>query len=78
MLARELQIGYFARRLYEKLSDSQIEHIFDLIQQNNIHEELLQSPDFSFDWHGESVLRALRHKTLGKTVRAMTKFILRF
>ncbi len=77
-LGRELQIGYFARRLYEKLSDSQIEHIFDLIHSNNIHEELLQSPDFSFDWHGESILRVLRHKTLGKTVQAMTKFILRF
>jgi len=69
MLARELQIGYLARRLYEKLSDSQIERIFDLIHSNNIHEELLQSPDFSFDWHGDSVLRALRHKTLGRLLR---------
>ena len=69
MLVKELRIGYLARRLYENLSDSQIERIFDLIRSNNIHEELLRSPDFSFDWHGDSVLRVLRHKTLGKLFR---------
>ena len=73
ILARELQIGYWGRKLYENLSDSQIERIFDLILSNNIHEELLQSPDFSFDWHGSFILRALKHKALGKTVRSMTK-----
>lgn len=65
-LARELQIGYLARRIYEKLSDGQIEHIFDVVHSNNIHEELLQSPDFAFDWHGDSVLRVMRHKILGR------------
>lgn len=69
MLDRELQIGYLARRLYEQLSDSQIEHIFDLFHSNNIHEELLQSPDFSFDWHADSVLRFLGHKMLGRLLR---------
>lgn len=69
MLARELQIGYLARRIYEKLSDSQIEHIFDVVHSNNIHEELLQSPDFSFDWHGDSILRVIRHKILGRLLR---------
>jgi len=78
MLAKELQIGYLARRLYEGLSDSQIERIFDLISSNSIHEELLQNPDFSFDWHGESVIRVLRHRILGKTIRSMTRFKLPF
>ncbi len=73
MLAKELQIGYWGRKLYENLSDNQIDRIFDLIISNNIHEELLQSPDFSFDWHGSSILRVLKHKALGKAIRSMTR-----
>lgn len=71
-LSRELQIGYWARKVYEKLSDRQIEHIFDIIQTNNVHETLLQSPDFSFDWHGDSILRALKDNSLRKAVRSAT------
>ena len=78
MLGRELQMGYWARRLYEKLNDSQIELIFDVVHSNNIHEDLLQSPEFSFDWHGDSIVRVLRHMPLRKTVGAMTKAILPF
>ena len=76
MLDRQLQIGYLARRLFEQLSDSQIEQIFDLIHSNNIHEELLQSPDFSFDWHADSVLRVLGHKILGRPLRRLKKLFL--
>ena len=72
-LSRELQIGYWARKTYEKLSDRQIEHILDIVQKNNIHEALLQSPDFSFDWHGDSILRALRDNSLGQAVRSMAR-----
>jgi bifunctional DNase/RNase len=31
-----------------------------------IHEDILQSPDFSFDWHGDSILRALKNKPLAR------------
>lgn len=65
-LSRELQIGYWARKTYEGLDDRQIENIFDIIQANNIHEDILQSPDFSFDWHGDSILRALKNKPLAR------------
>ena len=65
-LARELQIGYWARKTYERLDDRQIENIFDIIQANNIHEAILQSPDFSFDWHGDSILRALKNEPLAR------------
>lgn len=73
MLGRELLIDYWARKLYEKLNDGQIERIFDIVQSSNIHEDLLQSPDFSFDWHGASITRALRHGALRKAVWAMAK-----
>ena len=72
-LSRELQIGYWARKVYEKLSDKQIEHIFDIVQENKIHEALLQSPDFSFDWHGDSILRVLKDNSLRQTIRSVTK-----
>jgi geranylgeranyl reductase family protein len=65
-LSRELQIGYWARKTYERLDDRQIENIFDIIQANNIYEDILQYPDFSFDWHGDSILRALKNKPLAR------------
>jgi len=70
-LYRELQIGYWARKVYEKLSDRQIEQIFDIVQENNIHEAVLQSPNFSFDWHGDLILRALKYNSLLKAVRSV-------
>jgi digeranylgeranylglycerophospholipid reductase len=65
-LSKELEIGYWARKTYERLDDRQIENIFDIIQANNIHEDILRSPDFSFDWHSDSILRALKNKPLAR------------
>lgn len=65
-LSKELEIGYWARKTYERLSDRQIENVFDIIKENNIHESILRSPDFSFDWHGDSILRALKNEPLAK------------
>jgi len=59
MIGWELQIGYFARRLYERLSDRQIDQLFHLTTLNGIHESLLQSPDISFDWHGKAIIKSL-------------------
>ena len=72
-LSRELEVGYWARKLYERLNDRQIEQILDLIQANNIHQSLLQSPDFSFDWHSKSILRVLNDNSLRKAVRSITR-----
>jgi geranylgeranyl reductase family protein len=72
-LSRELEVGYWARKLYERLNDRQIEQIFDLIKENNIHQSLLQSTDFSFDWHSKSILRLLNNESLRKAVRAGTR-----
>jgi geranylgeranyl reductase family protein len=60
-LGRELQIGYFARLLYNRLSDRQINKIFDIVRENNIHGALLDSPHFSFDRHGKLILEGLKH-----------------
>jgi geranylgeranyl reductase family protein len=75
-LSGELQTGYFARRLYEKLSDSQIERIFELIRANGIHEKLLEAPGFSFDWHSGSILNALKQRPVRGALWGMARSIL--
>jgi len=77
-LSKELRIGYIARRLFEKLSDSQIENIFNTIQTNKIHEDLLMSPELSFDWHSPSILKALKHKPIRQTIWALGQSVLPF
>jgi digeranylgeranylglycerophospholipid reductase len=59
-MGREIHVGYMARRLYGKLSDSQIERIFDIVSSNNITRDLLNSPSFSFDWHGNLILAFMK------------------
>jgi digeranylgeranylglycerophospholipid reductase len=60
LLAKELQLGYIARRMYENLSDKQIDQIFAVVERSGIHHELLRSPESSFDWHAGSLLKAVR------------------
>ena len=60
-IGRELRTGYFARRLYERLTNHQIDKIFDIIESRGIHRSLLQSPDLSFDWHGDIIVEGLKH-----------------
>jgi len=63
-LGRELRISYWARKFYERLSDKQIDRMFDIIKSNGIDEALLKAPDLSFDWHSRVVLRLIRHRAL--------------
>ncbi|MFC2019696.1 NAD(P)/FAD-dependent oxidoreductase [Chloroflexota bacterium] len=76
-LGRELKIGYWARRFYERLSDKRIERIFDIIASSGIIEELLDEEDFSFDWHGEVVLRLLKYRAIARAM-GVIKIPLRF
>ena len=75
-LGRELRIGYWARRLYERLSDGQIDRIFGIIEANGIDDALLKAEGLSFDWHGEVVLRLLKDKAVAKAME-MIKIPLR-
>jgi len=70
-LGRELKIGYWARKLYEHLSDRQIDRIFDIIKSNGIDEALLKKDDLRFDWHGEVILKLLGHRVLSKAIEVM-------
>jgi len=61
-LGNEIRVSYRARRFYERLGDSQIDRIIDIVIANGIDQALLQAEDLSFDWHAEAVLRLLGHR----------------
>jgi digeranylgeranylglycerophospholipid reductase len=62
-MGRELSLGYGARQTYAKLSDSQIEGIFNMLDSNGMAEVLLNSGKFSFDWHSRLILAVLRRSS---------------
>ena len=70
-LGRELRICYWGRKLYEHLSDRQIDRIFDIIKTNGIDEALLKADDLSFDCHGKAILKLVRQKVLTRALAAM-------
>ena len=66
-----MKVGYWARRLYEHLSDRQIDRLFSIIKSSGIDEALLKAGDLSFDWHSEVVLRLLAHRAIAKAIESM-------
>jgi flavin-dependent dehydrogenase len=70
-LGRELRVGYWARKLYERLNDSQIEKIFNIIHSSGILDDLLKDKDLSFDWHGGVVSRVFNYRVFLRTIAAM-------
>lgn len=70
-LSREMRIGRWGRKLFELLSDRQIERIFSLVKSNGIDKVLSEADDLSFDWHGKALLRLTAHRVLWGTITAM-------
>jgi len=70
-LGRELEIEYYARKFYERLSDQRIDRLFDIIKSNGIDEALLEAKDLSFDWHGKAVLQLVEHRAISKALEMM-------
>ena len=58
-LGNELKVGYYARSIFEKLSDSQIEKLVtNLTSAKNPTSKILLN-NFSFDWHSNAINHAL-------------------
>ncbi|MFH1016190.1 MAG: hypothetical protein V1771_04250, partial [Chloroflexota bacterium] len=68
LLGRELRTSYWARKLFEKLSDGQIDKVFDIVKRNGIDEALLKEKDLSFDWHSKAILKLLGHQVVASAV----------
>ena len=67
-IGRELVIGYWARKLSERLSDKQIDRLFDVIKNNRIDEALLEATDVSFDWHSRAIVKLLGRAVVAKVL----------
>jgi len=70
-LGRELEIDYYARKLYERLGDQRIDRIFDIIKSHGIDEALLKAKDLSFDWHSRAILRLMGYRAISKALEVM-------
>ena len=70
-LGWELKLGYWARKLYERLNDRQIDRVFDIIKANGIDEALVKAENLSFDWHGEAVLRLLGYRAVSRALEVI-------
>jgi len=67
-LGRELRLGYWARRLFERLSNRQIDRLFEIVKAGGIDEALLKAEDLSFDWHGRTILKLLKYQVVARTL----------
>jgi len=62
-MGKEISRGYWARWAYAKLSDRQIDGIFNVLDSSGMAEALLNSDNFSFDWHSGLILTVLRRSS---------------
>ena len=60
-MGREISLGYRARQAYARLSDRRIERVFNVLDSGGMVEALLNSPNFSFDWHSRLILDGLKY-----------------
>lgn len=70
-LGSELRASRWARWLLEHLSDERLDRTFKVVESKGIHTALLDSPEFSFDWHRGLILKALRLVGLRGMLRIM-------
>ena len=77
LLARELETGYSARRLYEYLSDRQVSSLVQQAGSTGICSDLTGGPDTSFDWHSRIIARVMGHPALGSGLRLINPLLAR-
>ncbi len=65
-LGGELKKGYRVRKFYERLSDPQIDKLFNIIDSADMAELLLKDSNVSFDWHSGGLMRMLGSIAIAK------------
>ena len=70
LIGRELSVGYYARAMYEALGDRQIERLLSTLSAPQVQDELVNSHEFSFDWHSGVILKAVLHRYMGGVIRS--------
>lgn len=64
--AREMNIGYYARLLYESMDDAQREALLEVFLSQEFQAKLVNAPDFSFDRHSWTILRTIGNRRILK------------
>jgi digeranylgeranylglycerophospholipid reductase len=75
-LGKELQVGYWAHRLYKKLNNRQIGRLHKFISNNGIPQFITELDDSSFDWHSKLILKTLKHLAVSipaQAIKPLTK-----
>jgi digeranylgeranylglycerophospholipid reductase len=70
-LGREIKTGYWARRLYERLSNEQIDFIFKVMKTSGIDEALLKAEDLSFDWHSRTIKSLIKYQAVAGALKIL-------
>ena len=68
LLGSELRIGYWTRKLFERLSERQIDRVFRALKSRGIDRTLLESEELAFDWHSRTILRMLKYQTITRAM----------
>lgn len=70
VFGKELRVGFYARLLFETLKDGQVDSLLEEFLSENVLNEVMNAPDFSFDWHSAIILKVLRHTNMRKIIRS--------
>jgi flavin-dependent dehydrogenase len=69
-LGRELRTGYWARRVYEMMSDRQLDRLFEFMESSGLIAELEEAKGLSFDWHADVVTRIFNQRLFVNAIRS--------
>jgi digeranylgeranylglycerophospholipid reductase len=72
IMLRDIKVGRSARRIFESLKDWQIDSLMKTIATNGIRHDVLNSKNFSFDWHSNAIVTALGHPLLSGALRVVS------
>ncbi len=70
-LGRELRTGHWARKLFERMSERQIDRVFKIIRSSGIDEALLKDKDITFDWHSRAIMSLLKYQLITRTLKVI-------
>ncbi len=65
---RELEVGYYARRLYESMNDAQKEELMNVFLSEDVQSDIMNAPGFSFDWHSRTILGTVGHRRIARMI----------
>lgn len=70
-LGHELRVGYWARRLFERLDDRRIDRVFEIMSADGVVRSLLGSAELSFDWQSRGIIKGVGNAALSAALGIM-------